>query len=110
MPAQPDTRYRACINDCPSACALAVERLDAETIGRVRRARNNAYTAGVICSKAARYAERIHHPDRLTTPLRRVGERPRSQLVGSRRVTMPLAWVAVAVETANGFRPPPSFV
>src|SRR5690606_11333460 len=31
------------------------------------------YTAGVICAKVARYAERLHHPDRLTKPLRRVG-------------------------------------
>ena len=28
---------------------------------------------GVICEKVARYAERIHHPDRLMKPLRRVG-------------------------------------
>ena len=27
------------------------------------------YTAGVVCAKVARYAERIHHPDRLTQPL-----------------------------------------
>ena len=33
----------------------------------------NDYTAGVICEKVARYAERIHHPDRLMKPLRRVG-------------------------------------
>ena len=68
---------RPCSHDCPSTCALALERLDAETIGRVRSARDNSYAAGVICSKVARYAERIHHPDRLTTPLRRVGERGR---------------------------------
>ena len=28
---------------------------------------------GVICEKVARYAERIHHPDRLMKPLRRIG-------------------------------------
>jgi anaerobic selenocysteine-containing dehydrogenase len=39
----------------------------------VRGAEDNAYTAGVICAKVARYAERIHHPDRLTHPLRRTG-------------------------------------
>ena len=33
----------------------------------------NDYTAGVICAKVARYAERIHHPDRLMKPLRRIG-------------------------------------
>jgi anaerobic selenocysteine-containing dehydrogenase len=62
-----------CPHDCPSTCALEVERLDARTIGRVRGAEANTYTSGVVCAKVARYAERIHHPERLTTPLRRVG-------------------------------------
>ena len=63
----------ACPHDCPSTCALEVEIVDAHTIGRVRGAEANKYTAGVICAKVARYAERAHHPDRLTQPLRRVG-------------------------------------
>jgi anaerobic selenocysteine-containing dehydrogenase len=63
----------ACPHDCPSTCALEVERLDARTIGRVFGAEGNPYTAGVICAKVARYAERIHHPARLKTPLQRVG-------------------------------------
>jgi anaerobic selenocysteine-containing dehydrogenase len=63
----------ACPHDCPSTCALEVEVLDKSTIGRVRGAEDNDYTAGVICAKVARYAERVHHPDRLTQPLRRKG-------------------------------------
>lgn len=63
----------ACPHDCPSTCALEVDVLDERTIGRVRGARDNSYTAGVICAKVARYAERIHHPDRLTKPLIRTG-------------------------------------
>jgi anaerobic selenocysteine-containing dehydrogenase len=50
-----------------------VERLDAHTIGRIYGAKANDYTAGVICAKVARYAERVHHPDRLRQPLRRTG-------------------------------------
>src|SRR5437667_8983359 len=65
--------HSACPHDCPSTCALEVEVLDARTIGRVRGARDNAYTDGVICAKVARYAERIHHPDRLLRPLVRKG-------------------------------------
>ncbi len=75
-----DSRYReyrnsACPHDCPSTCALEVERVDAHRIGKVRGAAANAYTAGVICAKVSRYAERVHHPDRLTRPLKRVGDK-----------------------------------
>jgi anaerobic selenocysteine-containing dehydrogenase len=69
------TGYSACPHDCPSTCALEVELLDERTIGRVRGAEDNAYTAGVICAKVARYAERVHHPDRLRQPLRRRGQK-----------------------------------
>lgn len=75
-----DSRYReyhnsACPHDCPSTCALEVERIDAHRIGKVRGAAANGYTAGVICAKVSRYAERVHHPDRLTKPLKRVGDK-----------------------------------
>src|SRR5215468_4644042 len=63
----------ACPHDCPSTCALEVEVLDEHTIGRIRGAEDNAYTAGVICAKVARYAERAHHPQRVLRPLRRKG-------------------------------------
>ncbi|SDU13316.1 molybdopterin oxidoreductase family protein [Stappia sp. ES.058] len=69
----PVLKASACPHDCPSTCALEVELLQDGMIGRVRGARDNAYTAGVICAKVARYAERLYHPDRLTKPLRRVG-------------------------------------
>ena len=59
-----------CPHDCPSTCALEVERLSASRIGKVRGAASNSYTAGVVCAKVARYAERQHHPDRLAHPLR----------------------------------------
>ena len=65
--------FSACPHDCPSTCALEVERFDARSIGRIRGARENDYTLGVVCAKVARYAERIHHPDRLLHPLVRTG-------------------------------------
>lgn len=65
--------HSACPHDCPSTCALDVELVDARTIGRLRGAADNPYTAGVICAKVARYSERMHHPDRLTRALRRKG-------------------------------------
>ncbi|MEO3387678.1 molybdopterin oxidoreductase family protein [Mesorhizobium sp. CAU 1741] len=65
--------HSACPHDCPSTCALDVEVIDGRTIGRVHGAKGNAYTAGVICAKVARYSERIHHPERLKKPLVRAG-------------------------------------
>ncbi len=67
--------HSACPHDCPSTCALEVEVVDGVTVGRVYGAKSNDYTAGVICAKVARYAERIHNPNRLLHPLRRKGEK-----------------------------------
>jgi anaerobic selenocysteine-containing dehydrogenase len=68
-----------CPHDCTSTCALEVERLDAHTIGRVHGSRRNTYTAGVICEKVARYAQRAHHPDRLQYPMKRTGPKGSGQ-------------------------------
>ncbi len=89
----------ACPHDCPSTCALEVERLDGRTIGRVHGAKENSYTAGIVCAKVARYAERIHHPDRLTTPLRRIGAKG----IG-RAAFEPLSWEAALDEVAERFK------
>ena len=71
--------HSVCPHDCPSTCALDVELLGDNKIGRVHGAKDNGYTAGVICAKVARYAERIHHPDRLMHPLRRKGPKGSGQ-------------------------------
>ena len=64
-----------CPHDCPSACGLEVQ-LDANgKIAKVYGGRQHSYTDGVICAKVSRYSERIYHPDRVTVPLRRVGEK-----------------------------------
>ena len=71
--------HSACPHDCPSTCALDVEVIDGRTIGRVHGAKDNAYTAGVICAKVARYSERMYHPDRLMKPLIRAGAKGEGQ-------------------------------
>jgi anaerobic selenocysteine-containing dehydrogenase len=68
-----DIGHSACPHDCPSTCALDIELLPDGRIGRVRGAKDNSYTDGVICAKVARYAERVHHPDRILHPMRRIG-------------------------------------
>lgn len=85
-----------CPHDCPSACPLEVERLDPGTIGRVRGAAM-PYTDSVICAKVARYAERVHHPERILTPLKRTGPK------GS-GVFAPISWDEALDTIAERFR------
>ena len=88
--------HAVCPHDCPSTCLLEVEKIDARTIGRVRGAADNPYTAGVVCEKVARYAERAHHPDRLTTPLRRAAEKGSGEFA-------PIGWDEALDEVAEAF-------
>jgi anaerobic selenocysteine-containing dehydrogenase len=87
-----------CPHDCPSTCALEVERLDGATIGRVHGRKDHPYTAGVVCSKVAHYAERQHHALRLKTPLRRVGEKG----IGA-AAFVPMGWDEALDRVAEGF-------
>ncbi len=86
-----------CPHDCPSVCALEVEVIDGATIGRVRGNPRHSYTAGVVCAKVARYAERIHHPDRLTQPLIRTGPKGSGQFA-------PIGWDDALDRVAEEFR------
>jgi len=93
----PEIVHSTCPHDCPSVCALEVERLSPTQIGKVRGARDNDYTRGVVCAKVARYSERVHHKDRLTTPLRRTGDKGQ----GIDAFT-PISWDQALDEVAEG--------
>lgn len=67
--------HSACPHDCPSTCALDVEIGVDGRIGRVKGSADNSYTAGVVCAKVSRYAERVYHPARLMKPMIRRGEK-----------------------------------
>ena len=92
----PEIRHSVCPHDCPSTCALDVEKLDEFTIGRIRGARDNSYTAGTICAKVARYAERLHHPGRLLQPLQRTGPKGSGEF-------RTISWQAALDEVGNAF-------
>jgi anaerobic selenocysteine-containing dehydrogenase len=64
----------ACPHDCPDTCALHIT----VTAGRVTRVAGDPehpLTHGVLCTKVSRYAERSYHPERVLTPLKRVGKK-----------------------------------
>lgn len=61
-----------CPHDCPDTCALRVTVSDGRAV-KVTGDPDHAPTQGVLCTKVSRYPERVHHEQRLTMPLKRVG-------------------------------------
>jgi anaerobic selenocysteine-containing dehydrogenase len=62
----------ACPHDCPDTCALHVT-VQGGRVLRVQGDPDHPPTHGALCTKVSRYAERLYHPERVLTPLRRVG-------------------------------------
>jgi anaerobic selenocysteine-containing dehydrogenase len=62
----------ACPHDCPDTCAILVTVEDGVATA-VKGDPDHPTTAGVLCTKVARYTERTYHDERLLYPLRRVG-------------------------------------
>jgi anaerobic selenocysteine-containing dehydrogenase len=64
----------ACPHDCPDTCALLVTVQDGVAT-EVRGDPEHPTTAGVLCTKVARYTERTYHQDRLLYPMKRIGRK-----------------------------------
>ena len=85
-----------CPHDCPSCCSLVVTVED----GRLTSVTGNPehpFTRGVICGKVREYAERVHSPLRVLTPLRRVGPKGAGELV-------PISWDEAVATIAERWR------
>ncbi len=63
-----------CPHDCPDTCALLVTVQDGVAT-EVRGDPDHPTTAGVLCTKVSRYAERTYHKDRLLYPMKRIGKK-----------------------------------
>ncbi|MDT7602973.1 MAG: hypothetical protein QOF61_970, partial [Acidobacteriota bacterium] len=64
----------ACPHDCPDTCAMLVTVEDGRAVA-VAGDPDHPFTRGSLCTKVANYHERTHSPDRIKTPLRRVGKK-----------------------------------
>ena len=62
----------ACPHDCPDTCATLVTVEDGRAV-RIQGDPAHPITQGFLCAKVNRYLERTYHPERVLTPLRRMG-------------------------------------
>ncbi|MCW5613426.1 MAG: molybdopterin oxidoreductase family protein [Rubrivivax sp.] len=82
----------ACPHDCPDTCALRITVQDGRVV-RVAGDPDHPPTGGALCTKVSRYAERSYHPERVLTPLRRVGRKGEGRFE-------PVSWDAALDEIA----------
>jgi anaerobic selenocysteine-containing dehydrogenase len=80
--AAPDTHVvqGVCPHDCPDSCALHITVQQGRVV-RIHGAPDHPPTHGVLCTKVSRYAERSYHPERVLTPLKRVGKKGEGRFV-----------------------------
>ncbi|BDI04435.1 molybdopterin-containing oxidoreductase family protein [Sphaerotilus microaerophilus] len=76
--------HAACPHDCPDTCAIRVTVQGGRVI-RLQGDPDHPPTHGALCTKVSRYMERIEHPERVLTPLKRVGPKGRGEFV-------PVSW------------------
>jgi anaerobic selenocysteine-containing dehydrogenase len=72
------TVQAACPHDCPDTCALHVTVVGGR-VTKVAGDPDHPPTHGTLCTKVSRYAERTYSPDRVLTPLKRVGPKGSGQ-------------------------------
>ena len=66
--------YSVCSKDCPNMCSLRVTTENGKVI-KVEGRAECPYSKGFICAKGLDYPKIVNHPDRLKTPMKRIGNR-----------------------------------
>jgi anaerobic selenocysteine-containing dehydrogenase len=61
-----------CPLDCPDTCSMVVTVEKGRAV-ELRGDRDHPFTRGFLCQKMARYLDRVYSPERLLTPLKRIG-------------------------------------
>ena len=87
----------ACPHNCPDTCATVTEVRDGRAVG-FRGDPEHPITRGWLCAKVRPYLDFAYHPDRLLTPLRRVGPK------GKPDRWEPISWDDAMGEIASRWR------
>ena len=69
----------ACPHDCPDTCALLTTVDEHGVATRVQGNPDHRHTDGALCAKVSKYTERSYHPERVLTPLKRIGPKGSGQ-------------------------------
>lgn len=84
-----------CHLDCPDTCGMLVT-VEQGVAVELRGDPDHPFTRGFLCQKMARYLDRVYSPDRLLSPLRRVGRKGEGRFE-------PIRWEDALDEIATRF-------
>ena len=85
-----------CGHDCPDMCSL-LAHVENGRVVRVEGDPDQPFTAGFACAKVNRDAELVHSPERLATPLRRIGAKGEGRFA-------PITWDAALDEITSRWK------
>ncbi len=88
----------ACPHDCPDTCSwiVGVDPRSGRAVS-LKGDSSNPFTDGFLCQKVANYLDRVYHPERLKTPLRRTGPKGAGQFEA-------ISWADAIAVIADNFR------
>ena len=69
----PETRLHTCVL-CEATCGITVQLEEGRVTG-IRGDRDDPFSRGHVCPKAAALPDVMNHPDRIREPMRRIGDR-----------------------------------
>ena len=85
-----------CHHDCPDSCGWVVTVEDGVAVS-LRGDPDHPYSRGELCPKVNRYLDRVHSPQRITTPMRRIGPKGSGEFE-------PISWDVALAEVASNLR------
>jgi anaerobic selenocysteine-containing dehydrogenase len=85
-----------CPYDCPTSCGLLAET-DGTRILSVKGDPDHPASKGLICRKMQHYEQSVHSPERILTPMKRVGEKGEGRFE-------PVTWDEAVEEIAGRWR------
>jgi anaerobic selenocysteine-containing dehydrogenase len=85
-----------CAHDCPDMCSLLAHVEDGRVL-RIEGDPDQPFTAGFACAKVNRDAELVHSPERIATPLRRLGAKGEGRFA-------PISWDAALDEITSRWK------
>lgn len=92
-PSVTHTVHGTCHHDCPDSCGWTVSVADGVAV-QLRGNAEHPYSAGELCPKVNRFLDRVYSPDRITTPMRRVGAKGEGRFE-------PISWDEALAEIAD---------